>query len=156
MKRTTISILAVTFALTLSCAPKVIILEDPSVPETPTAQNELSEGKVIPLSDNVVSISPLIGKYTISVGQEISYSANVHGSVGSSASASSTDNDILAFASREFEYEDEKRAEMPGGDAAHITFIFKAVKPGIATVIAQHMFRGELENEYEIIINVVE
>ncbi len=156
MKRTTIPILATTFVLTLSCSPKVTILEEPSVPENPTPQTEMSDGKVIKLSDNMVSISPLIGKYTITVGQEIYYSANVHGSVGSSASASSTDEEVLAFVSREFEYEDEKRAEMPGGDAGTTTFVFKAVTPGTATVIVQHMFRGELENEYEIVINVVE
>jgi hypothetical protein len=154
MKRSIISILALTFVLIVACTTRVNDLESPGQ-ETRSDEDAETEKNAGKSSKNRVSINPLVGKYTVSVGQQVSYTAKVNGSVGLSASAQSSEEEILAFDADELEFNDKKAAEMRDGAYAQRTFIFKAIKPGKATVIVQHMFRGELENEYEIVINVV-
>lgn len=104
----------------------------------------------------IVNINPLRGKYTVQIGQQLRYSASVHGSVGYTASASSSDSEALPLSESFIEYDDEERAKMSGGDAATKYFIFDVKKAGVYQILASHYFRGDLEHEYTIEITVEE
>lgn len=107
-------------------------------------------------SKNMVEIEPLRGKQTVKVGQQLVYSASVHGSVGYSASVSSSNSKALPLVKSFTEYDDEERAQMSGGDSATKYFIFDVTKPGTYEIYASHFFRGSLENDFTITITVVE
>lgn len=144
-------VLVTVFAV--ACAPKTLPLEEEIVT---TETNPGAEKEKFKPAKNAVSISPLVGNYTVKIGQQVYYVADVHGSVGSTATAYSKDETVLAFQSNILQYNDEKAAEMPGGDAASLYFVFDPVKVGTSDVIVTEMFRGEVKNEYTITITVVE
>lgn len=104
----------------------------------------------------MVDINGLRGKYTVQIGQQLRYSASVHGSVGYSASAYSSDSEALPLVKSFIEYDDEENAEMSGGDAATKYFIFDVKKAGVYEISASHYFRGDLENDFTIEITVEE
>lgn len=100
------------------------------------------------------SIQVLSGKMEIKAGTTIYYTGNVHGSVGETFSISADSG--LKFVEEYFEYNDPKKAEMPGGDAATNTFVYKAEKPGTYEVRITDKFRGEVQNKYVVTITVTE
>lgn len=104
----------------------------------------------------IVEINALRGKYTVQIGQQLRYSAGVHGSVGYSASAGSSDSEALPLVESFIEYDDEERAQMSGGDSATKYFIFDVKKAGVYEIHARHYFRGDLEHDYTITITVEE
>lgn len=125
--------------------------------------NELEEISIGIRSENtekfkpgkdMISIHPIHGKYTIKLGQQVYYSASVHGSVGYSASAQSSDSEALPLNRSFIEYDKKQEVGMCGGDSATKYFIFDAVKVGTYEVNVAHYFRGTLESEYTITINV--
>lgn len=154
MNRSIFLSLALIASLATACAPTNLIETEDVVPIDEPSNND--DQKKFKPSKDMISINPLKGNYTVKVGQQVYYTADVHGSVGSTATARSTVKEVLAFQSEVFEYNNEKSAEMPGGDAAKRYFIFDAVKVGTSEVMVQHLFRGELQNEYTITITVVE
>jgi hypothetical protein len=106
------------------------------------------------LGKDMISINPIRGRYTIKLGQQVYYSASVHGSVGYSASAYSSNSKALPLNRSFIEYDNEQEAGMCGGDSATKYFIFDAVEVGTYEVNVEHYFRGTLESEYTITINV--
>lgn len=120
------------------------------MPEDKTPQKKFKRSK------NMIEINPLRGKQTVKIGQQLIYSASVHGSVGYSASAYSSDSEALPLVKSFIEYDDDKRAEMSGGDSATKYFIFDAKKAGTYEIRASHYFRGDLENDFTIVITVEE
>lgn len=105
---------------------------------------------------DMISINPLRGNYTVKVGQQIYYSGSIHGSVGYTASAYSSDSDALPLKKSFIEYDNEQEAGMSGGDSATKYFIFDVKKPGTYEVLVERYFRGDLESEYTIVIHVEE
>ena len=110
--------------------------------------------KKFKITKNMVNIDPLSGKETVKIGQQLVYSADVHGSVGYSASVSSSSGQWLPLVETHLEYDDDERAKMSGGDAATKYFIFEAKKAGTYEIQASHYFRGDLEHEFTIVITV--
>lgn len=115
-------------------------------------EGEESQQKFKP-TKNMISINPIRGEYTVKVGQQVYYSARVHGSVGYSAEVYSMGIG-LNLGANFTEYDQEQEAGMSGGDAATEYFVFDALEVGTYTIRANHYFRGELENEYTITINI--
>lgn len=130
----------------------------PIIEESTPITNEMTseDQKKFKPGKNMIGIDPLRGNFTVKVGQQIYYSAGVHGSVGYTADASSSDSEALPFVESFIEYDDKRNARMSGGDSATKYFIFDVVKAGTYEVLVQHYFRGDLENEYTITINVEE
>lgn len=123
----------------------VIEMEDP-IKEEPK--------KKFKRTKNMVSVNPLRGKATVKVGQQLVYSASVHGSVGYSASVGSSSGRYLPLVETHFEYDDEENAKLSGGDSATKYFVFEAKKAGTYEIHARHYFRGDLENDFTIVITV--
>lgn len=70
-------------------------------------------------------IIPLYSTMEVEVGEKLYYSASVHASVGTQASSWSEYDSIIQFKRSHFAYDDIKRSEYSGGDAATKTFILK-------------------------------
>ena len=92
----------------------------------------------------MVVIDPIKGTCTLKKGQQLVYSAHVHGSVGYSASVGSSNSGALTLVDSFIEYDDDEQAELSGGDSATKYFIFDANKPGTYVVDLFHYFRGDL------------
>ena len=45
---------------------------------------------------------------------------------------------------------------MSGGDAGTKTFVFEPIKLGQSTITIQETYRGEIKNEFKIIVYVVD
>ncbi|MFK7786006.1 MAG: hypothetical protein AB8B56_12860 [Crocinitomicaceae bacterium] len=126
----------------------VIVMEEPIKEEAPK--------KKFKLTKDMVSINPLKGKETAKIGQQLVYSASVHGSVGYSVSVGSSSGLFLPLVATHFEYDNEEKAKLSGGDAATKYFVFEAKKAGTYEIHASHYFRGDLENDFIITITVEE
>ena len=131
--------------LNLDNEPEVISIDVPS-----------EDQEKFKLKKNMVQINPLVGNYTVKIGQQLVYSASVHGSVGKTASASSSDSEALPLKDNFIEYKNKQKAGMTGGDSATQYFIFDVIQAGTYEVLVQKHFRGTLESEYIITINVTE
>ena len=104
---------------------------------------------------NMISINSIRGNYTVKIGQQVYYAASVHGSVGYAASAFSSDSKALPLNRSFTEYDKKQAPGLCGGDSATKYFIFDAAKAGTYEVNVRHYFRGDLENEYAITVNVI-
>ena len=102
---------------------------------------------------NMVAIDGLRGNFTVKVGQQVYYAARVHGSVGYSAEVYS-EGSGLDHTATFTEYDQKQEEGMTGGDAATEYFIFDALEVGTYTVIAKRYFRGDLEEDYTITVNI--
>ncbi|MFT5777072.1 MAG: hypothetical protein ACI837_000003 [Crocinitomicaceae bacterium] len=114
-----------------------------------------AQGKFKPSKD-MVSIIPFMSEMTVKVGQKLYYGGHVHTSVGNQVSVASEDNSVLALEEKIFEYDDLKKSEMSGGDAATRYYIYNATSVGVSDVLIQEYFRGELKHSYTVRINVIE
>lgn len=137
--------------LNVSCSQSTTDISTKS-DEAPVSNPETNMKKFKPTED-MVSIDGLRGNFTVKVGQQVYYSARVHGSVGYSAEVYS-EGSGLNLADNFTEYDKKQEAGMTGGDAATEYFIFDALEVGTYTVIAKRYFRGDLEEEYTITINI--
>lgn len=99
------------------------------------------------------SVNTLKGKETIKVGEYIQVSEDVHGSVGTTVSCYEQ-GDGLELVRTAFEYENDSKSHLSGGDAGFKTFYFKALKKGTYKIIVKKYFRGDLQSEYDIDITV--
>lgn len=122
--------------------------------EEPKAKNDGVEK--LKVEKDPVQLIPLKGKETIEVGQKLIYTASVHGSVGKSVKVWEENNGVLELVNSKFEYEKVQVEGMTGGDAALETFTFEGIKVGESTVTIQEIFRGEVQNEFTIVITVVD
>lgn len=145
-----LSILAIAVSLNtaLSQVVPVEVPIDEFVEEIPKEKFKLTK--------NMVVIDPIKGTCTLKKGQQLVYSAHVHGSVGYSASVSSSNSDALTLVDSFIEYDDDEQAELSGGDSATKYFIFDANKPGTYEVDLFHYFRGDLENYFTVTVTVEE
>lgn len=123
------------------------ILEQEKMAELPSEQK---------CKKKMVDINPIVGKYTVQVGQQLRYSASIHGSVGFTASASSSDGEFLPLSKSYTKYDNKRHAKLSGGDSATKYFIFDVKKTGSYTIRAKRYFRGDLKDDYTIEITVIE
>ena len=149
----TLSVLALLALVNMGCSQA--ITEPITTSDEVTIISTKENTKKFKPSKDMISINPIRGNYTVKVGQQLYYSAHVHGSVGYSAEVYSV-GDGLHLSDNFTEYDQEQESGMSGGDSAREYFIFDALKVGTYEVIAQHYFRGDLENEYTITITVEE
>lgn len=117
---------------------------------------EKVSSKVPDADQDTVKLIPLKDKEVIKLGQKIIYTANVHGSVGKGVKVFAEDNGVLQLIDTKFEYNKKQVEGMSGGDAATNSFIFEGTKVGEATITIQEIFRGEVKNEYTIVVHVID
>ncbi|TFG65354.1 MAG: hypothetical protein E4H36_00125 [Spirochaetales bacterium] len=89
-------------------------------------------------------------------GQHLSYTFELYESVGFDADYRISDQSVLAFVERKEKYVNPKqmRQGMTGADDAEGTFVFRTLKPGRATLIILHLFRGDVEKEISFRLTV--
>lgn len=92
----------------------------------------------------------------INVGGKCFLKFSEHGSVGYTTDARSLQTNIVELADTitSFKTPEKMKEGMAGGDSANGVFIFEALKPGVAELVVQWKFRGELEEEEHYIIMV--
>lgn len=112
------------------------------------------QNKKFKRTKNMKAIQILAGEMEIKIGDKIYYSGNVHGSVGETFSISTSAG--LELVDEYFEYDNPKKADMPGGDAATNTFVYQPKRKGEHTVYITEKFRGEIQNKYEVKVKVVD
>jgi hypothetical protein len=105
---------------------------------------------------DTVRLIPFKGKETIRLGQILVYTASVHGSVGKAIDVSHDDTGALELIDTKFKFKKEQVEGMTGGDAATNSFIFEGIKVGKTTITIQEIFRGEVKNEFTIVVHVIE
>lgn len=149
----TFSILAIIALMSVGCSQKNTDIQS-KTDEMTTEENDSQES--FKLKKNMVSINSLVGNYTVKVGQQLVYSASVHGSVGYTAKAQSSNEEALPLSDSFIKYKNKRKSRMPGGDAATKYFVFDALKVGTYEVFTQKYFRGDLESESTITITVTE
>lgn len=119
------------------------------------AQDKPKEkNKHIKIKKNMISISPLQGSVTLKVGQIAHFSYKVHASVGVAGETEIKDETIAKIKNKEFKFDNEENAKMPGGDSAAETIFIEALKKGETTLTYRDVFRGKVEQTTEIKIVV--
>lgn len=89
----------------------------------------------------------------VALGNSISYSGIVHGSVG-------IDYKLIyptdAFSEKVFyTYTHPEKAEMPGGDERSVVYSLQAIRKGTFVIEEMSLFRGEIKNNVNHIIKIV-
>ncbi|WP_157698998.1 hypothetical protein [Bernardetia litoralis] len=110
-------------------------------------------------SDNAINVDSLevqnsTKAYKIKVGEKINFATRVHGSVGMAAEYEIQDEKILKLDNSEIIY-DNPNFEGTGGDAATRYFIFKGISKGKTKVTIKKIFRGELQKEIVLEVEVI-
>lgn len=111
-------------------------------------------------SDNSINIDELKSNqdsttdYKVKVGEKISFKTSVHGSVGMGAEAEILDDKILKLESGEIIY-NNPNFEAPGGDAGMHKFTFKTLSKGKTKITIKKIYRGELEKEIVLEVEVI-
>jgi hypothetical protein len=101
----------------------------------------------------VIKLIPLKTDYVAVVGQKLVYTASVHGSVGNSTEVS-CDGNIIKLLDSKHKYDNPSKSKMSGGDAATVKYTFEAMEVGPGTVTIVKSFRGEVQNTFELKIEV--
>ncbi len=98
-------------------------------------------------TESAVSVRP---------GTCLVYRFHQHSSVGFEAEYQIADPEIVRFKEREIRYHHPEKLKpgWTGGDSAEGQFIFEALKPGKTVLRFQHLFRGELEREQTVAVEV--
>jgi hypothetical protein len=104
----------------------------------------------------VIKLTELKKSYDVKVGDKMSYSVSIHGSVGSQAKVSVDQTDVVFQNEPSFKYNDKSRSKMSGGDGGVRTYTFDAKSVGTAVILIEKEFRGESTDTYELTINVTE
>ncbi|NRA12211.1 MAG: hypothetical protein HRT57_09685 [Crocinitomicaceae bacterium] len=144
---------ALTFAM-VNFNQSEIILTSANEPEPVSIVTPLEVNKKFKPRKNMISINPIEGNYSVKLGQQIYYVGSIHVSVGYTVSAYSSNNKALSMSRSFIEYDKKQKPGMCGGDSAKKYFIFDAIKVGTYEVMVSRYYRGSLENEYTITINV--
>ena len=92
--------------------------------------------------------------YKVNIGEKISFKTNVHGSVGMGAEQEISDEKILKLENSETIY-NNPNFDAPGGDAAMQKFTFTALSKGKTKVKIKKVFRGNLEKETVLEVEVI-
>lgn len=121
--------------------------------ENPKTKNDGTEN--LKVEKDTIQLLPFKGNETIELGQKIMYTAKIHGSVGIGAKVWEENNGVLKLVDSQFEYKQVQKPGMTGGDSAYETFIFEGTKVGKCTITIQEIYRGDVQNEYTIVVNVV-
>lgn len=112
------------------------------------------------LSDKSINIdTPKINQdsttdYQVKVGEKISFKTSVHGSVGMAAEYKIMDDKILKLEEAKIIY-DTPNFEGTGGDGGMKKFTFKGIKKGKTKVTIQKIYRGDLEKEIVLEVEVI-
>ena len=99
-----------------------------------------------------------ICEVTVQVGERFFYQFHRHGSVGEDAEFEIDDDTVIYLEDTESEYvnpENMKKPGWTGGDAEKGRGIFRALRPGKATLTIRILFRFEVEEEKLIDVTVV-
>ncbi|MCH2223729.1 MAG: hypothetical protein MK066_03090 [Crocinitomicaceae bacterium] len=122
-----------------------------------------NEGKLKIITDkklkeekDTIQLIPFKTKETIQLGQKLKYTGRVHGSVGSGVNVWEENNGVLKLIDSQFQYDHPQVKGMSGGDAGTKTFVFEPIKLGQSTITIQETYRGEIKNEFKIIVYVVD
>ncbi|MFX0056309.1 MAG: hypothetical protein ACFFAX_15395 [Promethearchaeota archaeon] len=94
----------------------------------------------------------------VQVGERFFYQFHRHGSVGEDAEFEIDDDTVIYLEDTETEYvnpENMKKPGWTGGDAERGRWIFRALRPGKATLTIRILFRFEVEEERLIDFTVV-
>ena len=103
---------------------------------------------------NMTELNTMNKDHVFTVGDKAYYSADVHGSVGFTATASSSPDEVIKFLDTDFKYDDPKKSKMSGGDGGTKFFIFEAVGPGEGSITIEKGYRGEVQSTTEITVKV--
>jgi hypothetical protein len=104
---------------------------------------------------DTIGLIPFKGHETVILGQYVDYTGNVHGSVGIQVEVNYLNDGILKFIGSEVTYRSQESPMPPGGDSAYKSFLFQATEVGETTITIQEIFRGEIRQEFTIVITVV-
>jgi hypothetical protein len=99
-----------------------------------------------------------ICEVTVQVGERFFYQFHRHGSVGEDANFEIDDDTVIYLEDIESEYvnpENMKKPGWTGGDAEKGRWIFRALRPGKATLTIRILFRFEVEEVRLIDVTVV-
>ncbi|MFW9887932.1 MAG: hypothetical protein ACFFER_07110 [Candidatus Thorarchaeota archaeon] len=99
-----------------------------------------------------------ICEVTVQVGERFFYQFHRHGSVGEDAEFEIDDDTVIYLEDIESEYVDPEKMKKPGwtgGDAEKGRWIFRALRPGKATLTIRTLFRFEVEEERHIDVTVI-
>jgi hypothetical protein len=99
-----------------------------------------------------------ICEVTVQVGERFFYQFHRHGSVGEDAEFEIDDDTVIYLEDIESEYvnpENMKKPGWTGGDAEKGRWIFRALRPGKATLTIRILFRFEVEEVRLIDVTVV-
>jgi len=110
--------------------------------------------KEVEKKQEMIQITSDTEKYELSVGQKISYTGTVHGSVGIQKECSSDDEAVVKLIDKDFKYVKPLVDGETGGDRATETYTFEAISEGKATITIEDWYRGELESKREVKISV--
>lgn len=119
-----------------------------------TAKSTTKTDSKTETSKSAIVISNLEKSYTVKVGQQLTYTANVHGSVGTACMATTNDENIVKLTDTKTNYNKPQVEGMTGGDAAKQVFTFEAKAAGTTKVVIKDYDRGTVTNTYEIEIIV--
>jgi hypothetical protein len=95
----------------------------------------------------------------VAAGDELQYAGYVHGSVGNDlAYEILAGGENLRFLGENIAYHhpENMKEGWTGGDGATATFHFRALQAGEARLRLLHHFRGEIEEQYELLISIAE
>ncbi len=92
--------------------------------------------------------------YQIKVGEKISFTTSVHGSVGMAADYEILDSKILKLEDSKIIY-DNPNFEGTGGDGGMKKFVFKGLSTGKTKVTIKKIYRGELQKKIILEVEVL-
>jgi hypothetical protein len=106
--------------------------------------------------EKAIELTELKTNYDVKVGDKMTYSLSIHGSVGYQATVSVADAAITSQNETTFAYTDKSRSKMSGGDGGTRTYTFEAKFVGSTIILIEKEFRGDITDSYELTINVTE
>lgn len=104
---------------------------------------------------NAKSILELKEGLTIKVNEIAFYTGEVHNSVGTSFSVD-FDSTFFKKVHETFDYKYPERSNMDGGDAANLTFYYKALKIGTFDFIIDYRHHDEIQFSDTVKITIIE
>ncbi len=138
----------------LACFFIACTMQKPDTKEK-TSISEAKEVTIMPtISKDTIQLTPLETNYIVKVGQTLTYTANVHGSVGETTEVTAPNENTIKLTDTKHKYNHPEKSNMPGGDAATVTYLFDALQTGEGHVIVVDSFRGEIQNTYDFKITV--
>lgn len=101
-------------------------------------------------TNNMLTITDTTEFIDLHIGEQASYQALEHGSVGIKVELLISNSSVLKIDKQKKEYAHPNNKKMPGGDQVTKTFILQAIDEGMATIQIRKLFRGALQKEQTI------